>query len=766
MLRKMARQPGSIVWPAALRGARWGGVRTVTRSWEFCAPSARDLEGCLHTVGRHVVNLWPAALLVLLSAFGAEALGLPHGIAWRPYLWTGIVFPAALVFLSSGYWRRWWSPPQRVTRHATAAAGAAALLVALLLPVLDDQRFVSGLAALQLGVIVAITERWGQRSQGAVGQRVTRYIAWYCLLAASWAMAARIVWWAPFEDLAFAANIGLLGLAAGLALPAVWLRPGRRVDGLLGRGLLLAADGLALFIMAMSSMRTDGLGSWLTFYHWGVFVGPAELVQHGGAPLWDVPSQYGFLSTLAIAHWPAPDAWHAFYTLNAVTVFLSAAVLFAFLRTLRGGFLGWLASFLVTLAAIFWLPGWAATLGDPQQYPSVGAFRFLACYLVAGVVLVELSWPAAGSQRRFRAVTCLGCAAWLFGILWSSEIGLYCTVIWLPAYIALVIRRIPNLPRNAWDRLAFAARWLAFPAAVILATIAVVTAWYWMALHHGPDLLSYFDYSLSFQGGFGALPLDPSGPVWVLCLSLGVSACLLGALLRKGLGHAALSAAWAAWAIVFGTASYFVGRSHPSNVTNLAPMMIIAFTLVYHAVRRSGAFGGWLHELRIAALPLAGSFLVATLANWSGLVTYFNSLNLTGWPAHQAPATDPQLLDLMRIAQFKPADDLISRDVILPAAQATDNGVVPLAGVGDPWLPVYPTALLDPLSLEQRAKYVNRFTDRVASSGWLLKDKTADQPDAGTWLEDDLERSFRLTKVFENEHWRLQYFEYVGPKVR
>src|SRR6185369_1667119 len=52
----------------------------------------------------------------------------------------------------------------------------------------------------------------------------------------------------------------------------------------------LVGNALAFAVFALASLRTEHLHHQVAFHHWGVFVGPAEMVRQGGWLLWDVPS--------------------------------------------------------------------------------------------------------------------------------------------------------------------------------------------------------------------------------------------------------------------------------------------------------------------------------------------------------------------------------------------------------------------------------------------------------------------------------------------
>ncbi|HEX8199161.1 MAG TPA: hypothetical protein VF590_01645, partial [Isosphaeraceae bacterium] len=153
----------------------------------------------------------------------------------------------------------------------------------------------------------------------------------------------------------------LLLVTLNLGLPATATRRERT-------SARLAGNGVAIVLIVLASARTDSLPDPFAVHHWGVFVGPAELVRQGGWPLWDVPSQYGFLSTLSIAWLPVRSVWQSFYLVNVTLVALSLGWLFLVLRSLRAGVANLVFALAVPLAALF-VTGNSEYLSGPSWTP-------------------------------------------------------------------------------------------------------------------------------------------------------------------------------------------------------------------------------------------------------------------------------------------------------------------------------------------------------------------------------------------------------------
>src|SRR5262249_5630817 len=151
---------------------------------------------------------------------------------------------------------------------------------------------------------------------------------------------------------------------------------------------------LAVGLLAMASLRLDGLGSagpahpfclrgCTALFHWSPIVAPAEMVRRGGWLLWGVPSQYGFLNTVAVAWMPFRSVWQAFYVVHAALTFASGCAVFALFRLLRKSPANLALSLAMALASVFMVPGWAIPgepLG-PWVTPAVGGYRFIWCHV-------------------------------------------------------------------------------------------------------------------------------------------------------------------------------------------------------------------------------------------------------------------------------------------------------------------------------------------------------------------------------------------------
>src|SRR5262249_32015835 len=151
-------------------------------------------------------------------------------------------------------------------------------------------------------------------------RRLGRALVIFVVGGLAWLVAIRFLWWSPFQtritDSWYAHDIFIVSLVlvlANLFRPDV---PGQAR----GRQLAWVANCVGLLVLAWVSGRVRPLDS-AASHHWGVHVGPAELLRQGGWLLWDVPIQYGFLNTLLVAWLPTENVWQSFYLVNSLLHF-------------------------------------------------------------------------------------------------------------------------------------------------------------------------------------------------------------------------------------------------------------------------------------------------------------------------------------------------------------------------------------------------------------------------------------------------------------
>jgi hypothetical protein len=719
--------------------------------------------------------LWVSGLALLQLYLGSKWLSLQgEAYEWAQYLLLGTAFPATLLVLSLVRPSGRWAPP--LARALQLGLAAVCLTFSFL--------FIR--SHFSYGLWLAVAAQWalydyfapllsGPADQEERPRRDLSGLLMMVFVAGiSWFASERMMsWWAPpfgewithsfatavvfaLSLLLVVANLSCRGEAPATAAPAHFFSPGNLA---------------ALLIIALSSVRAPDFPNPVTHHHWGHIIGSAELVRQGGWLLWDVPSQYGFLCTLALAWLPTASVWQSLYVLNALLLFLSASFLFFTLRGLRTGYSNLYFSLAVTLAAVFLVPGFTSELSGPAVVPSVGALRFFWCYALLAVLVWEFRTEVTSRSHWLPPV--VGCAVWLGGVFWSSESAAFSIAIWAPAYVVMVWRRVVTLypKREQWPRrLRAGLLWGLLPVVLLLGSLGALKAYYRLRLGHGPDWRAFIDYTVG-SSGFFAEPIDPNGGMWALFFVFCVlSTAAVYAL--EGRRLAALSLMAGAWGALWSASSYFVGRSHDANITNLCPILCTGLALVLYVFARDRTAGRLSAWARMSCVPLLTIVLTYSFGNTAAFPGYFASLTKGYQPSVESglAEVDASLNSLLAAVRLNVGDPLLYSDgptegepvyhLYLPRHVARDGeGNARLSSSHRAWLPTAPFGLLEPLPLNRREVYLSRFIARTRLSGWLVKRKNNPDPFL-SWYIDRLRQTHTPFVAVEVSDWKVTWFAF------
>jgi hypothetical protein len=701
--------------------------------------------------------LWIGGLTLGVLFLAARVLPLSgEALEWGAYLMLGTVFPAVAVGITIS--RDRGPGRDRAARLVQIVAAMVAILSASTFIVRHGSAMLLALAGVTWLLGTALYR--GRTGHAHAAMAPVELVVGLFLVTVAWTVSSRLTSWAPFEAVVSGSPYTLAVLVGASLLATVTLC--RAATSGLRAPLRRTATGAALAVLAFASFRAEPL-SGAAAHHWGVAIGPAELVRQGGWLLWDVPIQYGFLSTLVVALAPGQSIWDAFYFVQATLLFLSATVLFLLLRGPRPGLLDLAFALVSTVAVVFLLPGFPEDLTGSWVVPNVGPYRFFWCYALVTI----LFWQGHGHPARRPGVLAIGTLAWVAGTLWSAESAAYCAAIWLPAYVLIV------LAERTRRGVVSTAKRLAVPPLALGATSLVVIGYYRVGLGHGPDWQAFGEYALIFAGGFATVRIDRQGAVWGLLLILALVAT---AGLRRLALHAAaptLALAFGAWAAAWAAGSYFVSRSHETNATNVIPVFCVALAVALRLLPRLDSSDAVVRLVRLTLVPVFSALLAITIGHAPGLIRFLTDPR----PAHRAtieallPRADAALRELLAtvpigaeepVAYIGPAlNPLPPRPVKEQPGRETSRHRA--------WLPLAPPALFLPLPEERGRTYVERFVGRARLGGWLIEWKPyaprfeplkRRRPPPGLpWLAEVLRGTHTVTAVHENDAWRLRRFE-------
>lgn len=702
--------------------------------------------------------LWVAGVAVvilgisLLPAAFFLSRGSRLGI-WIPYLALGILFPAVMVLVLN-WLRSGHLLPVLAQRILIVLALAAPLAVAQAVDVLPAL----GLALVQTAVCIGILK----------SRSTPLAVALMSVGFGSWLVMLKLFAWGPMPSV-YPASWHLLAIGVASLIGCCWwafrLGPGHD-------RFYKAADILALGLLILLAFRTDGLfqtdrvaptGS---FYHWGAAVGPAEAIRQGGVLLWDTPSPYGFLLPLTIAAFPASTTWQSLYVLNAISTALLAIGIYLAIRLRVPNMIGALLSLMLSAATVYLSSMYPPLLLPEHYYPMAGAFRYAWCYLLIGVLILERI--AARNSRSRDWILVAGSICWLLSTLWSPESAFFGTLIWIPAYVWIVLR---ERHVGAQSKRAVAG-WLLLPVALFSLSVGCLFAVYQMRFGHGPDVQAYFEVVLSFGGSQVAQTSGLFGPTdfanTALVLVFGVVLFAFAA---------AMLVIFNSWrdvplavGLMFGTwglLAYPLSQPFLFASYRLLPFVVLGMAIILTLTVRPGISqrSDWTALLRMMFVPLLATILVTAYANLPELAYFAGAMRNEPFRGRDVttglPHVEESLQQLLTAAHVRSTDRLwyegTTYGELLPVWQPAGQ---PPVVVSMQWL-AGPLSSMIYLSDDRKQTYLARSAERQNDGGWLIepRDRGRLKFFLGAWFFEQVNRTHIPTQFASNEDWQLIWFE-------
>jgi hypothetical protein len=560
----------------------------------------------------------------------------------------------------------------------------------------------------------------------------------------TWAGALSLVWWSdPYRWLIASPWAIAVTLATCiLVFSAFWTDSGSQLGRTIYHRSLLGVTSIVLLI---GSFYPIDLNVPMIYHHWSFYVGSAQLVRDGGALLWDVPSQYGFLSILLLAYLPMTSPWSALYLLSG---FANLAMALSFVG------IGWLilrtfwqrvTVSLLVICAMFLRSGLADIYLGTNYYPSTGGYRFVWMALLMFILV----WGTHryGVKGLPRSLLHLSSALWVVSVLWSAESMFYTSIVFVPGFLFIAIAQEEGGP-GRWLRRTFV------PLGMLLAVVIVIVGGYEVGLGQLPDPNLYFQYLLAYNAGFAYVPVDVLGPVWILFL-VAVSVTTFIVVSRR----VQFSVVQRFWLLIlalgaFGTAGYFMAsRSHPNNIINISLFICMPLLLLY-ALTSERMQSHYLHDLFRLVVPVVVLVLVAApLADTTALQAYVHPAGLPPSRTLDQPNISPSLQDLIDEAAVMPDDRIIllsdsMYSTVMPPWRYSPDGR--LIEDSAPWLPVAPLPQIDLLPPSDRESFLERYGETHRVGGWLIMARGMDEP---AWLRRYIDAQYVAVESFQNPDW-------------
>lgn len=497
------------------------------------------------------------------------------------------------------------------------------------------------------------------------------------------------------------------------------------------------------FVIFIFSIRADSLFVEGADIHWEYFVGPIRSLRAGGWLLWDVPSQYGFLNVLLPSLIPSRSAWDSFYLFQAATLFVAAALFYRFLHHLAGA--GRLISLALVITTFFL--AYPILIG-PAPYPSSSAVRFLWCYVLLYFSAAMFLRPRP-SMRTFAT---RGTILWLAGVLWSAESAIYGTAIFFAPILlhfllrCMLERRLVLLDREIAELVAIPLLWLG----IVLFCLGIFD---YAMIGHFPDLSMFFMYGIAYAGGFGSIPINWDGPLWVFVLAFFAA----GSSLRAALGdrltaEGPAGVLVAVMACIWATASYYVGRAVPNNVVAVFPLLCFALVIT---LRSTAAANKLRLGIIAVSVPILSIGLVAPIWNLQILEVI---QGLRAYPQRiesRLREPDPALTSLLTQAQITLSSPVVYFGFAGAMPGDLSSGV--MRSYENTWLPTPLMLLEEPISPSRRLTIAQRFIGRHPKAGYFVHKRGEFELSWQAWIQL-LSETHGVEKTYSNDQFEIIFF--------
>lgn len=687
--------------------------------------------------------------------------GRAETVEWGTYLILLVAFPS--IALATELLLPKLGLGMLAQRMKQLLAPAVALATVLYLSEADILTVVVVLVSAALTVGIAL---WRGRKPDTIRlPRVGELVILVVAAAASWMAAGALVSWTGSARWFLGSAARLLVIAVMVLLARFGLgdpETSPEIGVSRKTAAIKASEALAMIALIALSFRSYPV---LELYHWQAYVGPMEGVRQGGLLLWDVASQYGLLPILIPAVLPG-NGWQSFYLFQGLMNAAAAALLFVTIRCLAPGWANLALAFLVTSTTLFFRPRSASLILAGQMTPSGGPVRFIWAFVMLAFV-TRFAVRSREGKARDRSFVVWSSAIWLLSLLWSVEAAVYCSAIWFPALAVHLTQSLTNARQKGLERTALIRR-IAIPFLVPLGllavTAAVITLWYRAAFGFGPDWMGYFEYALLYSGGFGALPIDPSGGVWFLLLILFAVMTAIVATAHNDAKDSRLVALAGAWGGCWAIASYFVSRSHPANLLSITPFLLLAAAIMLRLVKPATPIVR--RAIFVAMIPIFAVPTALTLGH-PGFLSNIRAPQLaySSFTA-QIPLMERSLNELLLTAGARVNDPFVrigDGRLMLPAWRPAAPGESRRMSRYS-WLPKQ-YELIGGLPAARRQVYIDRSADHLRLSGWLVDTRKPAIPRHEEQLAQ-LRRTHRETHRFQNDDWILSWYELRPPSSR
>ena len=477
--------------------------------------------------------------------------------------------------------------------------------------------------------------------------------------------------------------------------------------------------------------------------HWQTYIGPVELMLQGGYLLWDVPSQYGFLSTILIYIMPFDDPWMKLYYLNSLLTFSFSIILFLTIWN-KGSFLWLLIAFLITYSVIFLLPGgqWQYNVSST---PSSGMMRFI-------VSIILIFFVVKIHNRSLLYQVLIITPIWLIGVMWSFESAFYCSCIIFPWIINNIFSKENSINQKVITLLIF--------PSIFLITVGIISLYYILQIGYLPDYFSFAEYGFSWltkpDQMINSSPqkFTADGPILVILLLFSMLIYIFKN--YKIHNYIILSLIIYLWSVM----SLIIGKGEDHHINSIINLFIFSFFLIVKL-----NFNNHEEFSFKFIFPILIFILLCSYFNPSFFKNTIGVFNNQDYNLSKVIYDDDDKIDIL-ISKIN-----LKNDSIITISSRYWNYYTKkhyqdnLSNIkkeinNNKWLPIYPATLFMPLSNERSKIYINRWIKRKKiEGGWIIYEENSG------WHENIIQKiiyslkNYKITKSFTYQNLKGLYYE-------
>jgi len=345
------------------------------------------------------------------------------------------------------------------------------------------------------------------------------------------------------------------------------------------------------------------------------------------------------------------------------------------------------------------------------------------------------------------------------GLLWSFESFFYCSLILVGWFLGGTEKF------NNSRALMPSMRFVLLGTVLTTASVILVYSGY-VVLRVGslPNWSWFYLPASKFAEGFGGLPTDVWGAGVLLLVGILVNVMRLSEAnyQNRPIGTASVGA-------ILGWFTYYIGRSHSSNVIAMFPLIFVAILLPGLCLVKQNRDGEHnCSEIRDAA-PDGRLKIVRASAS---LVTVFAAISVASFFANPAL---PEAISKFRVLPAAPVFDAgaDASESLIDLLRSSEVRTLPIAYIGnlgllpslpeelslsssDSWLPQPLGLLEEPIPREERLQMLRRFIERDPRDGYLIWHKSNSIPGRFEEWIADLAQTHDCKSVAENDDWQIR----------